>query len=120
MEVNRGDVVLVAAPGDVGKPRPAVIVQADELGDTTTSVLICPMSSDMSDFRRSRPVIQPSAINGLRLRSQIMTDKVSPLRRDRIRRVIGSLDTESTEMLNSALLVVLGLARAAAIRPPRD
>jgi mRNA interferase MazF len=111
VEVNRGDVVLVVAPGDLGKPRPGVIVQADELGDTTTSVLVCPLSSDLSDFRRTRPVVEPSAANGLRLPSQIMTDKVNPLRRDRIRRVIGSLDAESTETLNSALLVVLGLAR---------
>jgi mRNA interferase MazF len=109
--VNRGDVVLVVTSGDIGKPRPGVIVQADELGDTTTSALVCPLSSDLSDFRRSRPVVEPSAANGLRLPSQIMTDKVSPLRRDRIRRVIGSLDAESIERLNSALLVVLGLAR---------
>jgi mRNA interferase MazF len=109
--VNRGDVVLVVAPGDLGKPRPGVIVQADELGDTTTSVLVCPLSSDLSDFRRTRPVVEPSAANGLRLPSQIMTDKVNPLHRGRIRRVIGSLDAESTERLNSALLVVLGLAR---------
>jgi mRNA interferase MazF len=111
VEVNRGDVVLVVAPGDLGKPRPGVIVQADELGDTTTSVLVCPLSSDLSDFRRTRPVIEPSAANGLRLPSQIMIDKVNPLRRDRIRRVIGSLDAESTERLNGALLIVLGLAR---------
>jgi mRNA interferase MazF len=65
----------------------------------------------LSDFRRTRPVVEPSAANGLRLPSQIMTDKVNPLRRDRIRRVIGTLDAESTERLNSALLVVLGLAR---------
>jgi mRNA interferase MazF len=109
--VNRGDVVLVVASGDIGKPRPGVIVQADELGDTTTSVLVCPFSSDLSDFRRSRPVIEPSAGNGLRLRSQVMTDKMSPLPRDRIRRVIGSLDPESTERLNGALFVVLGLTR---------
>jgi mRNA interferase MazF len=109
--VNRGDVVLVVVSGDIGKPRPGVIVQADELGDTTTSVLVCPMSSDLSDFRRSRPVIEPSAANGLRLRSQVMTDKMSPLTRDRVRRMIGSFDAESTERLNSALLVVLGLAR---------
>jgi mRNA interferase MazF len=109
--VNRGDVVLVVVSGDIGKPRPGVIVQADELGDTTTSVLVCPMSSDLSDFRRSRPVIEPSAANGLRLRSQVMTDKMSPLPRDRIRRVIGSLDGESTERLNGALFVVLGLTR---------
>jgi mRNA interferase MazF len=110
LEVNRGDVVLVVVSGEIGKPRPGVIVQADELGDTTTSVLVCPLSSDLSDFRRSRPVIEPSATNGLHLRSQVMTDKMSPLRRDRVRRVIGSLDTESTERLNGALLVVLGLA----------
>jgi mRNA interferase MazF len=110
MEVTRGDVVLMAMPGDIGKIRPGVIVQADELGDKTTSVLVCPMSSDLSNFRRTRPLIQPSAANGLRLRSQIMTDKVSPVSRDRIRRVIGSLDARSTEMLNSALLVVFGLA----------
>ena len=109
--MNRGDVVLAVSPGDLGKPRPGVIVQADELGDTTTSVLVCPLSSDLSDFRRTRPVVEPSAANGLRLPSQIMTDKVNPLRRDRIRRVIGSLDAESTERLNSALLVVFGLAR---------
>ena len=106
-------------PGDIGKPRPGVVVQADELGDQTTSILICPMSSDLSDFRRPRPLIQPSAANGLRLRSQIMTDKVSPVRRDRIRRVIGVLDGQSTEMLNSALLLVLGLARRAIRQRPR-
>ena len=69
------------------------------------------MSSDVSEFHHLRPVIQPSAGNGLRLRSQIMTDKINALRRDRIRQVLGSLDDEASERLNSALLVVLGLAR---------
>ncbi len=49
--------------------------------------------------------------NGLRLRSQIMTDKINALRRDRVRQVLGSLDGETSERLNSALLLVLGLAR---------
>lgn len=81
--MTRGDVVLLVASGDLGKPRPGVIVQADELGDVTTSVLICPMSSDLSEFRRTRPIVEPSPENGLRVRSQIMTDKLSALRRDR-------------------------------------
>jgi hypothetical protein len=29
MEIKRGDVVICAAPGDYGKPRPAVVVQSD-------------------------------------------------------------------------------------------
>jgi mRNA interferase MazF len=109
--MKRGDVVLLVAQGDMGKPRPGVIVQADELGDTTNSILVCPMSSDVTEFHRTRPVVEPSATNGLRLRSQIMTDKINALRRDRVRQVLGSLDDEASERLNSALLVVLGLAR---------
>jgi mRNA interferase MazF len=110
--VKRGDVVLVVLQGDVGKPRPGVIVQADELGDATNSVLICPMSSDVTELHRLRPVIEPTASNGLRLRSQIMTDKINSLRRERVRRVLGTLDEEVIANLNTALLVVLGLARS--------
>jgi mRNA interferase MazF len=109
--VKRGDVVLLVAPGDMGKPRPGVIVQADELGDLTTSLLVCPMSSEITELHRLRPIVEPKASNGLRLRSQIMTDKINTLRRDGIRRVLGSLDTDVSERLDRALLVVLGLTR---------
>jgi mRNA interferase MazF len=40
-----------------------------------------------------------------------MTDKMVALRTDRIRRVIGRIDSETSERLDRALLVVLGLAR---------
>jgi mRNA interferase MazF len=109
--VKRGDVVLVVAQGDMGRPRPGGIVQADELGSSTTSVLVCPMSSEVTEFHRLRPVVEPTVNNGLRLRSQIMTDKINALRRDRVRQVLGSLDADTSERLDSALLVVLGLAR---------
>jgi mRNA interferase MazF len=109
--VKRGDVVLLVAQGDMGKPRPGVIVQADDLGDATNSVLVCPMSSDITEFHRLRPVVEPTTSNGLRLRSQIMTDKINALRRDRVRQVLGSLDEDTSDRLNSALLLVLGLAR---------
>jgi mRNA interferase MazF len=69
------------------------------------------MSSDVSDYHHLRPVVEPSAANGLRIRSQIMTDKINALRRDRVRRVLGSLDDETCELLNRALMMVLGLTR---------
>ncbi|HEU5019524.1 MAG TPA: type II toxin-antitoxin system PemK/MazF family toxin [Pseudolabrys sp.] len=103
--------VLLVAPRDLGKPRPGVIVQADELGATTTTVLICPMSSDIQESPRLRPIVEPDTNNGLRIRSQIMTEKVTPVRRDRVRRVLGSLDASATDQLDRALLVALGLAR---------
>lgn len=109
--MKRGDVVLMVAPGDLGKPRPGVIVQGAELGDRTTTVLVCPMSSDVQESPRLRPVVEPDASNGLRIRSQIMTEKVTPVRRDRVRRVLGALDSHTLERLDRALLVVFGLAR---------
>jgi mRNA interferase MazF len=39
-----------------------------------------------------------------------MTDKLIPVRRDRVRRVIGKLEAEALAALDRALLVVLGLA----------
>jgi mRNA interferase MazF len=108
--LKRGDVVLVVLQGELGKPRPGVIVQADEL-DASSSTIVCPMSSHIDSANQLRPVIAPTVQNGLLVRTQIMTDKLNTLRRDRVKRVIGTLDSDGCERLNSALLLVLGLAR---------
>jgi mRNA interferase MazF len=111
MEIARGDVVLMVVPSDLGRPRPGIVVQADELTADFSTILVCPLSSDLQERLLVRPLIEVAPENGLRLRSQIMTDKLVALRRDRIRRVIGRIDTETSERLDSALLLVLGLAR---------
>ena len=110
MALKRGDIVIVTQ-GELGRPRPAVIVQTDELGETTTSALACPITSALTERLPVRPTVQPDANNGLRVPSQIMTDKLLALRRDRIRRVIGRIDAETSEQLDRALLVLLGLSR---------
>ena len=56
-------------------------------------------------------VIEPDTANGLRIRSQIMTDKLFAQRRERVREVIGAIDDETGRRLDTALLVVLGLAQ---------
>jgi len=109
--VKRGDVVLVVVPSELGRPRPGVVVQADEFNAGLSTVFICPISSDLQENLSLRPIIEAQPSNGLRLRSQIMTDKMIALRHDRVRRVIGHIDTETSEQLDRALLVVLGLAR---------
>lgn len=111
MEVARGDVVLMVVPSDLGRPRPGIVVQADELPPDLSTILICPISSDLREWRLLRPLIEVRPENGLRLPSQIMTDKLVALRRDRIRRIIGHIDRETSEQLDRALLVVLGLTR---------
>jgi mRNA interferase MazF len=111
VEITRGDVVLIVVPSDLGRPRPGIVVQATELTTDLSTILVCPVSSDLQAGLSLRPLIEVTPENGLRLRSQIMTDKLVALRRDRIRRVIGRIDAETSEQLDRALLLILGLAR---------
>jgi mRNA interferase MazF len=108
--MRRGDVVAVAATGDYGKPRPAVIVQTDALPAAHASVVVCQMTSDCSDAPDFRVTIDPSERNGLRVKSQVMADKPVTIRRERIGRQIGHLDDKDVARLNIALAFVMGLA----------
>jgi mRNA interferase MazF len=108
--MKRGDVVIVAATGDYGKPRPAVIVQTDAFPETHASVVICQMTSEIVDAPDFRVTIDPSEENGLRVRSQIMADKPVTVRRARIRELIGRLDNRDIGRLNIALAFVMGVA----------
>src|SRR6188472_1833777 len=101
----------MVVPSDFGRPRPGVVVQANETVAGLSTIFVCPVSSDLQDGLSLRPLIEVASENGLRLRSQIMTDKLLALRRDRIRRVIGRIDAETSEQLDRALLVLLGLSR---------
>jgi mRNA interferase MazF len=108
--MKRGDVVTVAAAGDYGKPRPAVIVQTDALPETHASVVICQMTSAIVDAPDFRVTIDPTTRNGLRVRSQIMADKPVTVRRGRVGQLIGRLDQGDIRRLNVALAFVMGLA----------
>ena len=107
--MSRGDLVIVAAPGDYGKPRPAVIVQSDAIPESHASVVICQMTSELAeaDFRVT---IEPGPETGLWARSQVMADKPITIRRERIGRRIGRLGASDMARLNVALALVMGLA----------
>jgi len=108
--MKRGDIVLAVAAGDYGKPRPALVVQADLFNDTHASILVCLMTSDIQDAPLFRITVQPSEENGLQIPSQIMVDKVMAIRREKIRTRIGSLDEEVLLRVNRSLMLFLGLA----------
>ena len=108
--MKRGDVVTVAAAGDYGKPRPAVIVQTDALPVAHASVIVCQMTSDLSEAADFRVTVQPTAANGLRAPSQVMADKPVTIRRERIGRTVGRLNEQDMGRLNIALAFVMGLA----------
>ena len=102
--------MTVAAAGDYGKPRPAVIVQTDALPMEHASVVVCQMTSDGDDAPDFRVMVEPTALNGLRTRSHVMADKPVTIRRSRVGRKIGRLDGSDIARLNVALAFVMGLA----------
>ncbi len=108
--MQRGDVVIVAAAGDYGKPHPAVIVQTDAFPPGHASIVICQMTSALSNAPDFRITIDPDTMNGLRVRSQVMADKPTTIRRDRVGQTIGRLGAADIGRLNVALAFVMGLA----------
>lgn len=108
--MKRGDVVTVAATGDYGKPRPAVIVQTDALPPEHASVVVCQMTSDLTNAPDFRVTIEPDERNGLRARSQVMADKPVTIRRERVGKQLGHLEDKDIARLNIALAFVMGLA----------
>ncbi|MDA8247582.1 MAG: type II toxin-antitoxin system PemK/MazF family toxin [Rhodospirillales bacterium] len=107
--MRRGDLVTVALQGEQGKPRPALVVQADHFGDLT-SVTVLPITGTLIDAPLLRVPVEPSERNGLSKRSQIMVDKPQTPSRSRLGPVIGRLDDATLVTVNRALAVFLGLA----------
>ncbi len=72
--MKRGDLVVVSAPGDYGKPRPAVLVQSNAFPADYPSAIVCQLTTHIAeaDFRI---IVEPRSENGLRVRSQIMVDE---------------------------------------------
>jgi len=108
--IARGAVVLVALQGDYGKPRPAVVVQSDLFNQTHGSISVVPATTTLIDAPLFRLTVEPSPGNGLRGLSQLMIDKVTAVRRDRIAATIGSLEDDGMLRVTRALALWLGIA----------
>jgi len=104
---QRGDLVTVSLQGDDGKPRPAVIVQSNLLA-ALDSVVICPVTSELRTAA-FRVTVEPTSANGLRVLSQVMTDKLATLPRSKISEPFGHLEDERMKAVDRALLLVVGV-----------
>jgi len=114
--MKRGEIWTVSGRGpQVGKPRPAVIIQDDRF-ETTQSVAVCGLTTDPTTSPLLRVAVVPTAQNGLRQPCQLMVDRITTLPRARVGTRIGQLEPEIISELNHALLIFLGLAAGATRR----
>lgn len=107
--MKRGDIGTIAAQGDYGKPRPAVVMQSDAL-NAADSVLVALFTSVIADAPLFRLTIAPTATNGLKATSQMMVDKLLACPRAQCGPTIGSLPPADMLVLNAMLSVMIGLA----------
>ena len=89
--MRRGDLLTIAVQGDLGKPRPALVIQSD-LFEVHPSVTVLPLTSLPHNAPLVRITVQPSSVNGLRHVSHVMVDKPSSVLRDRLGPVFGRVD----------------------------
>lgn len=107
--MRRGDLVTVALQGDLGKPRPALVIQSD-LFEAHPSVTILPVTGELRAAPLFRITVQPTVGNGLGKPSQIMVDKPQSVVREKVGEVFGRLDDESMVAVNRALAIFIGVA----------
>ena len=110
--MRRGEIWTIAGGKDyAGKARPAVILQDDRF-DATSSITICPFTTDRTDAPLFRLPIAPNERNGLLAPCRLMVDKITTVPKTKVGSRVGSLDVEDIVRLNRAILVFLGLAGA--------
>jgi len=73
---------------------------------------VVPVTSTLVNAPLLRLAVEPSAHNGLRALSQVVVDKLTSVRRERIGAVIGALEPDTLIRVNRALALWLDAQRA--------
>ena len=106
----RGDLVTIALQGDFGKPRPALVIQAEQFSGHPT-VTVLPLTNTSVAAPLLRVSVQPGAGNALQKPSQIMVDKAITVKRSNVGPAFGRLDAATLVEVERCLALFLGIAK---------
>lgn len=106
----RGDLVTVSMQGDFGKPRPALVIQANPFSEHATLTILL-ITGTLVAAPLLRITVQPSAENGLQKPSQVMVDKAMTVKRDKIGPAFGRMHEDTMVEVERCLAVFLGIAK---------
>lgn len=109
--MRRGEIWTSAGGAPyASKPRPALILQ-DEVYHETSSIVVCPLTSEQITTPFFRPTLQPNPINGLMMPSRVMIDKIAAVPRTNLGHMVGRIAADDMGAVELALLTFLGVAR---------
>jgi len=106
----RGDLVTIAMQGDFGKPRSALVIQANQFSEHSSATVL-PITGTLVAAPLLRVTVQPSAENGLQKPSQVMVDKAMTVKRDKVGPTFGRIDANALVEVERCLAVFLGIAK---------
>ncbi|MBK6616999.1 MAG: type II toxin-antitoxin system PemK/MazF family toxin [Nitrosomonas sp.] len=106
----RGDLVTIAIQGNFGKPRPALVIQANQFSEHVSATVLL-ITSTLVAAPLLRVTVQPSAENGLQKPSQVMVDKAMTVKRDKVGPAFGHIDADVLVEVERCLAVFLGIAK---------
>ncbi len=109
--IIRGDIVTIATQGDFGKPRPALVIQANQFCEHRSVTVALITGTVIEEAPFLRVTLLPSEKNGLQKPSQVMVDKVVTVKRDKIGSVIGYIDKDALAEVDRCLAVFLGIVK---------
>lgn len=108
--MRRGDLVSIAMQGGFGKPRPALVIQANQFDEHIT-VTVLPVTSMLVSAPLLRVLVRPNAENGLQKPSQVMIDKAMTVKREKVGPSFGRIDADALLEIERCLAVFLRIAK---------
>jgi len=106
----RGDFVTIAMSGDFGKPRPALVIQADLFNEQETITVLL-VSSTLVNAPLLRVLVQPNAENGLQKPSQVMVDKAMTIKKEKLGPTFGRIGEDAMVQVERCLAMFFGIAK---------
>ena len=115
-ELRRGDIYLCSFDPTVGheikKTRPALVIQNDTGNRYSPLTIVAAITSAVSPVPYPiEVVIDPTAGNGLEVRSAIRLDQIRTVDRQRLVRRLGVIEAATKAKVDEALKISLGLVR---------
>jgi mRNA interferase MazF len=104
VKLSRGCLVSIQDGSSfLSKPRPAVVVQCTDCIDLRDSVTLCLLTGDIEPPMPMRPMLAPSASNGLKKPSCVQSDKVVTVPKSAISEPWGRVSTTDLKNISAAL-----------------
>ena len=88
-----------------------MLIVQDDVYSETSSVAVCPLTTEQVATTFLRPPLDPNAANGLLAPSRVMVDKIAALPRAAINQRVGRLGPDELRSVEVALMTFLGMAR---------